>query len=181
MTQPYQNFINGAFQASSEHLGVFNPATGARLTDVPASDGDDVNRAIEAARAAQKAWAKKPAIERAGYLRKISAKIREHAPRLARIITEEQGKASGLAEVEVNFTADYIDYMAEWARRIEGEIITSDRPNENIFLFRKPLGSRRHPALEFPVLPHCPQDGSSFGNGQHHRHQTQRRNADQLF
>ncbi|AYN93147.1 aldehyde dehydrogenase [Pseudomonas sp. LTJR-52] len=140
MTQPYQNFINGAFQASSEHLGVFNPANGARLTDVPASNGDDVNRAIEAARAAQKAWAKKPAIERAGYLRKISAKIREHAPRLARILTEEQGKVSGLAEVEVNFTADYIDYMAEWARRIEGEIITSDRPNENIFLFRKPLG-----------------------------------------
>jgi lactaldehyde dehydrogenase/glycolaldehyde dehydrogenase len=40
----------------------------------------------------------------------------------------------------VNFTADYIDYMAEWARRIEGEIIPSDRPGENIFLFRKPFG-----------------------------------------
>ncbi len=38
------------------------------------------------------------------------------------------------------FTADYLDYMAEWARRIEGEIITSDRPNEQIFLQRKPVG-----------------------------------------
>lgn len=45
-----------------------------------------------------------------------------------------------LAEVEVSFTADYLDYMAEWARRIEGEILPSDRPNENIFLFRAPLG-----------------------------------------
>jgi lactaldehyde dehydrogenase/glycolaldehyde dehydrogenase len=40
----------------------------------------------------------------------------------------------------VDFTADYIDYMAEWARRIEGEVITSDRPNETILLFRKAVG-----------------------------------------
>ena len=45
-----------------------------------------------------------------------------------------------LARVEAAFTADYIDYMAEWARRIEGEIIQSDRANESIFLFRQPLG-----------------------------------------
>ena len=45
-----------------------------------------------------------------------------------------------LARVEAAFTADYIDYMAEWARRIEGEIIQSDRPGENIFLFRQPMG-----------------------------------------
>ena len=53
---------------------------------------------------------------------------------------QEQGKVSALAEVEVNFTADYLDYMAEWARRIEGEVITSDRPKETMLLTRKPLG-----------------------------------------
>ena len=42
--------------------------------------------------------------------------------------------------VEVAFTADYIDYMAEWARRIEGEILESDRPGETIFVFRQPIG-----------------------------------------
>ena len=42
--------------------------------------------------------------------------------------------------MEVAFTADYIDYMAEWARRIEGEILESDRPGETIFLFRQPIG-----------------------------------------
>jgi lactaldehyde dehydrogenase / glycolaldehyde dehydrogenase len=137
---PFKNYINGAFESTVESLPVFNPANGARLADVPVATTADVDRAIGAARDAQKAWARKPAIERAGYLRKIAAKVREHAPRLARLITEEQGKILSLAEVEVNFTADYLDYMAEWARRIEGEIITSDRPNENIFLFRKPLG-----------------------------------------
>src|SRR5689334_4775211 len=49
-------------------------------------------------------------------------------------------KVLDLARVEAAFTADYIDYMAEWARRIEGEIIPSDRPGEQIFLFRQPLG-----------------------------------------
>ena len=134
----YQNFINGRFTPSEAHLDVLNPATGALLSKVPASTSADVDQALAAARNAQKAWARKPAIERAGHLRRIAAKLRENVAHLARTITLEQGKVSGLAEVEVNFTADYLDYMAEWARRIEGEIITSDRPNENIFLFRKP-------------------------------------------
>jgi lactaldehyde dehydrogenase / glycolaldehyde dehydrogenase len=73
-------------------------------------------------------------------LREIAAKIRDRVDFLARIITEEQGKPLGLAKVEVEFTADYLVYMAEWARRIEGEILTSDRPNEHIFLFRQPIG-----------------------------------------
>ncbi|AIG01472.1 Lactaldehyde dehydrogenase [Pseudomonas fluorescens] len=136
----YQNFINGRFTASSAHLDVFNPATGALLSKVPAATAEDVDQALAAARTAQPGWARKPAIERAGHLRRIAAKLRENVAHLARTITLEQGKISSLAEVEVNFTADYLDYMAEWARRIEGEIITSDRPDENIFLFRKPLG-----------------------------------------
>ncbi|MBX8828473.1 aldehyde dehydrogenase family protein, partial [Ochrobactrum sp. SFR4] len=70
---------------------------------------------------------------------KISAKIREHRLALADILVKEQGKVQGLAQVEVDFTADYIDYMAEWARRIEGEVLTSDRPNETMLLLRKPV------------------------------------------
>ncbi|QGA50215.1 aldehyde dehydrogenase [Pseudomonas brassicacearum] len=136
----FQNFINGQFTHSETHLDVYNPATGALLSRVPASTASDVDRALAAARAAQQDWSAKPAIERAGYLRRIASKLRENVAHLARTITLEQGKISALAEVEVNFTADYLNYMAEWARRIEGEIITSDRPGENIFLFRKPLG-----------------------------------------
>ncbi|WP_296249865.1 aldehyde dehydrogenase [Pseudomonas sp. UBA4194] len=136
----YQNYINGQFTQAREHFDVLNPATGAVLSKVPAADDSAVDDALHAARQAQKDWARKPAIERAGHLRRIASKLRENVAHLARTITLEQGKISALAEVEVNFTADYLDYMAEWARRIEGEIITSDRPGENIFLFRKPLG-----------------------------------------
>lgn len=136
----YQNYIDGTFRSSVEHLPVSNPATGELLSHVPASTREDVDQAIAAARAAQKDWACLPANERGRYLRQIARQIRANVPQLARTITAEQGKISALAEVEVNFTADYLDYMAEWGRRIEGEIISSDRPGENIFLFRKPLG-----------------------------------------
>jgi lactaldehyde dehydrogenase/glycolaldehyde dehydrogenase len=138
----YQNFINGAFRPYSG-TGLIedrNPATGELICTVPDSTEADVAAAIAAAQDAQKDWVKRPAIQRANILRQISARIREDVEGLARVITEEQGKVLELARVEVAFTADYIDYMAEWARRIEGEILESDRPNETIFLFRQPIG-----------------------------------------
>ncbi|HSV81394.1 MAG TPA: aldehyde dehydrogenase [Ramlibacter sp.] len=142
MTKDYRNFINGEFakRASAASLEVLNPATNETLGHVPDSDRAEVDAAIAAARVAQPEWERLPAIQRATFLRKISAKVRQHKDRLAELITREQGKVLGLAQVEVDFTADYIDYMAEWARRIEGEVITSDRPNETILLLRKPVG-----------------------------------------
>lgn len=138
----YENFINGKFSASkqTQRIPVTNPATGATISSVPESSPDDVARAIEAAKVAQVAWGKETAVARAKHLKNIANLVRENADMLARTITEEQGKVLSLAEIEVGNTAEYIDYMAEWARRIEGEILQSDRPNENIFLFRQPLG-----------------------------------------
>ncbi|MBD9414212.1 aldehyde dehydrogenase [Pseudomonas sp. PDM16] len=136
----YQHYIDNAFVGSDNLVEVRNPANADLLARIPEAGNEQVERAIAAARAAQKGWAAKPAIERAGYLRQIAAKVRANAPRLARIITVEGGKVPALAEVEVNFTADYLDYMAEWARRLEGEVLTSDRAGEHIFLLRKPLG-----------------------------------------
>lgn len=136
----YQHYIDNRFVAGEPLIEVHNPANGELLARIPEASAAQVDAAIGAARAAQKAWAAKPAIERAGYLRRIAEKVRANAPRLARIITAEQGKVPALAEVEVNFTADYLDYMAEWARRLEGEVLTSDRAGEHIFLLRKPLG-----------------------------------------
>lgn len=140
--QNYDNFINGKFMPSSgsHRIACINPSTGETICTVPESTEADVHAAIAAAKAAQKDWARRPAIQRAAALRAIAAKIRERVEPLARVITEEQGKTLGLARVEVAFTADYFDYMAEWARRIEGEILESDRPGETILLFRQPIG-----------------------------------------
>ena len=73
----YQNYVDGRFLPAAEDFLVHNPATGEALARVPASSRDHVDQAIAAARRAQKAWARKPAIERAGHLRRIAAKLRE--------------------------------------------------------------------------------------------------------
>ncbi|GAC1564090.1 MAG: aldehyde dehydrogenase [Vulcanimicrobiaceae bacterium] len=142
LTATRDNFIEGAFvrEGGRDRIDVLNPSRNTVISDVPDSGADVVDRAVASAKKAQKPWAKLPAIVRAGYLRQISAKIRENADEIAAAIVEEQGKLAGLAAVEAVFAADYFDYMAEWARRIEGEIISSDRPGENVFLFRKPIG-----------------------------------------
>ena len=137
----YSNYINGRFvEADGDRVTVINPSTGEEISTIPDSSQSVVDEAIDAAEKAQAAWAELPAVVRAKHLHVLADKIREQEEPLARCITEEQGKTLGLARVEVNFTADYIDYMAEWGRRIEGEIIPSDRPGEQIFLHRKPIG-----------------------------------------
>jgi lactaldehyde dehydrogenase/glycolaldehyde dehydrogenase len=140
--QNYDNFINGRFTPSSGNarITVTNPSDGKAICTVPDSTADDVEAALSAAAAAQKEWSKRPAIQRAQALRAIASRIREQLEPLARLITEEQGKILDLARMEVGGTAEYFDYMAEWARRIEGEILESDRPGETILLFRHPIG-----------------------------------------
>src|SRR3954468_9371231 len=137
-----KNFIGGNFEEASggDRVEVLNPARDTVISETPDSSAATVDQAVQVAKRAQKAWAKLPPIQRAVQLRRIAARIRDNADRIARTIVEEQGKILSLAEVEVAFTADFLDYTAEWARRIEGEIIASDRPGENIFLFRQPIG-----------------------------------------
>lgn len=138
----FDNFINGRFVPSTgtDRIEVKNPSTGSLICTIPDSTNDDVQTAITGAETAQKTWEKEPAVNRAKLLKALAAKIRQNVEPIARVITEEQGKTLGLARVEVEFTADYLDYMAEWGRRIEGEILESDRPGETIFLFRRPIG-----------------------------------------
>ncbi|WP_256704619.1 aldehyde dehydrogenase [Paenibacillus sp. FSL R7-0273] len=135
-------YINGQFTESEtqEWMDVTNPSTDEVISQVPKATKNDVVRAIDAADAAQSAWEETPAVERGRYLHAIADGIRAEADSIARLISEEVGKTLELSTVEVNFTADYLDYMAEWARRYEGEIVQSDRDNENIFVFKRAIG-----------------------------------------
>lgn len=145
MTVPVQHpmYIDGQFVAwqGDAWIDVINPATEEVISRIPDGSAEDARKAIDAADRAQAGWEALPAIERASWLRKISAGIRERVSEISALIVAEGGKIQQLAEVEVNFTADYIDYMAEWARRYEGEIIQSDRPGENILVFKRALAS----------------------------------------
>ncbi|WP_312829557.1 aldehyde dehydrogenase [Pantoea anthophila] len=142
MTTHHQHYINGQFvgSQSDQWIEVINPATEALLSRIPQGSREDARLAIRAAEAAQPDWEALPAVERGLWLHKIASAIRKREPELTATIVAEGGKTQGLAKTEVLFTADYLDYMAEWARRYEGEIINSDRPGEHIFLFRKAIG-----------------------------------------
>ena len=135
------SYINNGFvDASGIAINNLNPSDGKMINPFNENSLNEVDKAISSAREAQKSWEKVPAIERAGYLKKIGKKIQEHEDEIVNVIVEEQGKIKSLAQAEVSSTSGYFEYMAEWARRIEGEIITSDVKNENIFLYRVPMG-----------------------------------------
>jgi lactaldehyde dehydrogenase/glycolaldehyde dehydrogenase len=136
------NYIDGRFveAAGATPIPVLNPARGTVIAEIPDSPRSAVDEAVAAARRAQPGWAALTNTERAGALRRIASKIRDNHEALARLLTEENGKLLDLARGEIAGTADYFDYMAEWARRIEGEIIPSDRRGETIMMLRKPMG-----------------------------------------
>ena len=137
-----QMYINGRFceSRSGKWIEVLNPSTEEVISRQPDGTLKDVQEAIDAAEAAQPAWAAIPAAERAVYLHKMADGIRANFDKFQEILVREQGKTQALAGVEVGVTATYFDYMAEFARRIEGEIIQSDNRGETMMFFKEPIG-----------------------------------------
>jgi len=138
----FEQFINGKFvkSTSTEVNEVLNPCTEEILSTIPHGSVKDANNALEAAQNAHHGWKSLPAIQRAVYLNKMATVIRENRIFLAKTLAAEQAKVIGLAQIEIDVTADYFDYYAGFARRIEGEIIQSDRSKEHIFLHKAPIG-----------------------------------------
>jgi len=137
-----QMYIDGQFVGShgNQWIDVLNPSTEEVISRIPDGSVEDVQQAIDAAARAQNDWEDLPAQERGQWLHKIAAGIRERQRELTDIIVAEGGKTQSLAHTEVLFTADYLEYMAEWARRFEGEIVQSDWRNEHILVFKKAIG-----------------------------------------
>ncbi len=109
----YLNYIDGKFiPHNGEFIEVLNPATKEVISRVASASLEDTKRAIEAAKKAQKVWEAKPAIERANHLKEIASLIRKNANFLTEVLMQEQGKTRVLASIEINFTADYMDYTA---------------------------------------------------------------------
>lgn len=143
MTEYYKAFIGGEFVDALDgaRMPVDNPATGEVWAEVPACTAADADRAIDAAEGARRAWAALPPIKRAGYLRKICDGLRAEREHFARLLVREQGKPLTEALGEVDDTILYMTYAAEAARRIQGEILPSDAPNEQLYIYRVPYGT----------------------------------------
>lgn len=137
-----RNFYNGQFvdPASDALIAVYNPATETLVGHVSAATADEAIAAVDAAAIAQKAWGKLTSIERAEHLRAFADALDAQAEAIGTALANESGKSLSDASNEARYAAQITRYHAEWARRIEGEIIPSDTPDENLFLQREPIG-----------------------------------------
>ncbi len=119
---------------------VRNPATGEVLGAVPDFGATETEDAIRAAVVAQKLWAKKTAGERAAVLKAWHRLMIENRDDLAMILTLEQGKPLAEAKGEITYGASFIEWFAEEARRINGEIVPGHQPDKRILVLRQPAG-----------------------------------------
>jgi lactaldehyde dehydrogenase / glycolaldehyde dehydrogenase len=135
-------FIGGQWTLGRANgwIEVRSPATEALVGRVPDGTAGDAEDALAAARAAQPAWGALPPIERARYLRRLSGLIVRDRERIATLVTLEQGKPLAHARGEVDACVGLIDYAADSARHIGGEIIVSDIVDEELWLRRMPFG-----------------------------------------
>jgi len=135
-------FIDGEFVAAATHdpIEVRDPATGRVVAHVASATHEQARRAVVAATRAQVAWSRLPSIERARHLHRLVDALATRAPRIGATLAVESGKSLTEATNEVLYAAEVTRYHAEWARRIEGEVIPSDSRDETILLQREPIG-----------------------------------------
>jgi succinate-semialdehyde dehydrogenase/glutarate-semialdehyde dehydrogenase len=123
--------------------GVFDvddPATGSVISRIPNLGVGETRRAIDAAHAAQPAWAGRTAADRARILRRWSELLLEHQDDLAQILTAEQGKPLADAAGEVRGAAAFFEWYGEEAKRVNGETIPSPDPSKRIVVLKEPIG-----------------------------------------
>jgi len=119
---------------------VTNPANGALLGTVPDMGADETRRAIDAAHAAFPAWAKKTAKERAQILRRMFDLMLQHQDDLAALMTAEQGKPLAEAKGEVAYSASFLEWFGEEAKRMYGDTIPGHAGDKRILTLRQPVG-----------------------------------------
>ena len=127
-------------EAGADGLAVTNPATGAVIGHVPNLGAAETDAAIAAAETAQKDWAARTAKERSVILRRWFDLMIENADDLARILTLEQGKPLAEAKGEILYGASFIEWFAEEARRVYGDVIPGHAPDKRIVVIKQPIG-----------------------------------------
>lgn len=135
-------YVDGAWQevTGDTDVPVTNPTTGETIARVRDAAAADVDAAIDAAVEAKTDWGLTPAGDRGDHVRGVAELLRSHTAELAEEIVREQGKPLEAAKGEVQSAADLAEYMAEWDRRIEGDILPGDERGESIHLLRRPHG-----------------------------------------
>jgi succinate-semialdehyde dehydrogenase/glutarate-semialdehyde dehydrogenase len=125
---------------SKGRFEVDNPADGSIIGSVPNMGGAETRRAIEAANAALPAWRALPAKERSRILRKWYELIMANADDLALLLTTEQGKPLAEAKGEIVYGASFVEWFAEEAKRVYGDVIPSPTNDRRLIVLKQPIG-----------------------------------------
>ncbi len=137
-----QCYVNGAWldAPGGGSIEVRNPASGGRLGSVPALGAAETEAAVAAAHAAFPAWAAKTAKERATILRRWYELIVASADDIGTMMTAEQGKPLAEARGEVTYAAAFVEWFAEEAKRLYGDIIPGHQADKRLLVLRQPVG-----------------------------------------
>jgi len=141
LSQKHGLFIQGAWTAGQEFFETLNPATGAPLATVAQASAADVDAAVQAARAAQPAWAQTPAAKRAQILYKLAELIAANTNDLARLETMDNGKPFfETSRGDLPLVAAHFRYYAGWADKVVGHTIPVATPGILNYTLREPIG-----------------------------------------
>ena len=119
---------------------VEDPADGAVLATLPDCGAVEAQAAVDAAQRAFLSWRALLAKERARHLQAWLSVVRKHAEDLARLISLEQGKPLAESRGEVAYGADYIEWFAEEAKRVYGDVIPAPAHGRKILVTKEPVG-----------------------------------------
>ncbi len=135
-----QSFINGKWIDKKEKISVFNPSNEALIGKIPNCNAADTKNAIDAAEVAFQKWSKLTGKERAKILRNWHDLILKNQKDLAIILTTEQGKPLSEALGEIIYGASFVEWFAEEAKRICGDVILAPKINQKIITSKEPVG-----------------------------------------
>ncbi len=139
----YKMFVNGEW-IDSESKKVFktlNPENNEAWAEVPEASKKDVDKAVNAAQKAfEGKWSNLFPKERAKYLKEIANQLRKNAELLGKIETIDTGKLFKETKNQANYIAEYYDYYAGLADKVEGTVLPIDKPNMQVITTRVPIG-----------------------------------------
>ena len=141
--QNFKMYIDGQWveSESGKTIETLNPENNEVWATVPEANAKDVDNAVKAAQNAfENSWGKLHPRDRAKYLRTLANNLRENAEHLGTIETIDTGKIFRETKTQANYIAEYYDYFAGLADKVEGTVVPIDKPDMQVITTRIPIG-----------------------------------------
>ena len=141
--QNFKMYINGEWvdSSSGKKIQTLNPENNEVWATVPEANEKDVDKAVQSAQNAfENSWSILHPRDRAKYLRLIADQLRENAEHLGKIETIDTGKIYRETKTQANYIAEYYDYFAGLADKVEGTVVPIDKPEMQVTTTRIPIG-----------------------------------------